>query len=156
MFHQSIDPGRHHLQNTAHNRPNYQIAQHGQQHTENTGGKVINQHFEACRHMAVHGLVKFLNAKACQRADYHGCHQHRDRRIAHNRTDHRNGAYYPAAVAADHPAAGGGNKDRDQIGEHGAYHAVKAFVGNPPGINKQRGKKTKGDQRPYIWHNHCR
>ena len=155
-LYQHIDAGRQNRQNSAHNRPNSHIAQHSQNHTNQSCWKIVNQHLKTCRHMAFHGLIKFLNTKTSQRSHNHRCHQHGNICVAHNRANYSDSSYHTPPVAADHTASRRRNQNGNQIGQHRADHAAETFVGNPAGVNKQCSQKTKSNQSPNIGHNHSR
>ena len=118
IIYKYIDSCGQYRKNCAHKRADCNVAQHREDHSDNTGRKVIDQHLKPCRHMSLHKLVKFLDTEACQRPHHHGSHEHCNRCITHNCTDHGDSTYYTAPVSADHAAAGRSNQDRNKICKH--------------------------------------
>ena len=144
-------------QNTAHDRADRIVTNDGHDHAEDADREVVDQHFKAGRHVAVHELIEFFDDPAGKRAHDHGAHQHR---LAVGAADAGNTAHDcdrthdAAAVAADHLAARVGDQNRQQVVQHRGYKLCQLFVRNPAGFDEQCRNEAPGNKCADIRHDH--
>ena len=144
-------------QDTAHDRADRIVTNDGHDHAEDADREVVDQHFKAGRHVAVHELIEFLDDPAGKRAHDHGTHQHRlavGAADAGNTAHDCDRAHDATAVAADHLAALRCNQHRQQEGEHERLDGRQLRIGEPAFFNEQGSDKTPCDKCPDIGHDH--
>ena len=157
VVHQERNAGGQHAQDRAHDRADRIIANDGKDHAENADREIVDQHFKAGRHTALHGLVKLFDDPARERAHDHRAHQHR---LAFRSVNARDAAHDcdcthdASAVAADHLAALRRDQHRQQEGEHKRLDGCQIRIRDPAGVDKQSRDKAPGDKSADIRHDH--
>ena len=144
-------------ENCRHERSDEEVAENCEQHTEDTNGKIVDQHLEACRHMAVHGLIEFLDDETCDRSHDHGAHQHRlsvCSADACDRTDHCDCTDDAASVTADEITALCSDQDRKCVEKHIRVNGSKSFIRDPAVRDKKCCDKAPCDKCADVRHDH--
>ena len=133
-------------------------GQYSQDAAEDAHGEVVDHHLEAGGDMALHLLVKLLDAPAAQGAADHGADEHG----AGGGGDGAQGSQSAgdgALLAAHGLAAGVADEDGQQIREHGADHGIDGG-GRPPFAQPSVRDEQSGNQAPCnkgadVGHDHA-
>ena len=133
-------------------------GQHGQDAADDAHGKVVDHHLKSGGNVALHLLVKLLDAPAAQRAADHGSDKH-GALGGGDRAQGGQRAGDGSLLAAYDFAAGVANEDGQQVGQHGAHHAVDGGGRAPPSQpavgDEQGGDQAPGDEGPDVGHYHA-
>ena len=141
-----------------HERADEEVSENRDQHTEDTHGKVVDQHLKACRHMAVHRLIELFDDEACEGAHDHGAHEHRLSLCSVNPCDRAHDcdrADDASSLTADEIAALCGDQDREYEEKHIRVNGCKTLIRNPAVRNKKCRDEAPCDKRADIRHDHC-
>ncbi len=153
VFHQEADATRQYAGEHLDEGTDHEEGEDSQQHADETGGEVVDQHLEAALDAPFHHFVEALDGPATQRTDHHGTHEHGnvgtdDHAHGGDGTDHA------APFTAHQLAACIANQQRQQIGDHGADQLGQGFAWQPAGGNEESGNKAPGDESAYVGHDH--
>ena len=129
-------------------------GQNGQDCADDAHGEVVDHHFKAGGDMALHGLVKLLDAPAAQGAADHGPDEHGALRGGDGAQGGQ-GAGNRAFLSAHGLAAGVADQDGEQKAEHGSHHAVDGVVGKPAVRDEEGGDQAPGDEGSNVGHDHA-
>ena len=133
-------------------------GQDGQDAADDAHGEVIDHHLKAGGNVALHLLIKLLDAPAAQRAADHRADEH-GAGGGGDSAQGSQGASDSALLATDGPATGVADEDGQQIGEHGPHHVVDGGGGPPfaqPSVGDEQGcDQAPGDKRADIGHDHA-
>ena len=135
VFHQHRNPTRQHA-GEQFDKGAYEVeGEYCQQHADNAGREIVDQHFKTAFDFAINHTVKTLDHPAAQRTNHHGPHEHGN--IGPDNHPHGgHGADDTATLAPHQFTAGIPNQQWQQVGNHRADHLGQCLIGQPAGRNK--------------------
>ncbi|CAH0180892.1 hypothetical protein SRABI106_01098 [Rahnella aquatilis] len=108
-----------HFRQCFYQRTDCQEGQNGQQHTDNTGREVVDQHLEATFDFTVNPAVETLDAPAAQRTYNHCAEEHWHIRTNDN-THYGDCADHTTAITTDQTTTGITDEQWQKISDHRA------------------------------------
>src|SRR4028119_1366669 len=126
-------------------------ADDGEGAADDAGGEGVHQHLEALANPTLHEAVELHDDVTAQRSHDERAEEHRDVGTDDN-ADGGDRADHAAPHVVDHPPAGVGDQERQQVEDHGIDEFCRRLVRDPPVRDEERRDQTPRDERPEVGH----
>src|SRR4028118_1544399 len=128
-------------------------ADDGEGAADDAGGEGVHQHLEALANPTFHEAVELHDDVTAQRSHDERAEEHRDVGTDDN-ADGGDRADHAAPHVVDHPPAGVGDQERQQVEDHGIDEFCQPLVRDPPVRDEERRDQTPRDECPAVGHHH--